>query len=159
MSKATRAFQADVAINALKEIGDFFGVGDELADQATDSMNDFAFKGEQWAKACQEDWSQLKIGVPWATGNLSESIQWEDGIVEAGKPYFWVGVDLNALLGPKTRQITNYIDYPEIVGEPIKVSSTDYTEDVNNFNRTGPDHFIQNVWWVLADKNLKEAMR
>lgn len=159
MSRTTKAFRADASIKALKDIGNLFGIGDELEEQVVDVMDDFAYRGLEWAKACQEDWSQVKSSVPWMTGNLSDSIQYEDGIEEKGQPYFWVGVDLNALLGPKIKPITNYIDYPEEVGEPVNVQSTDYTEFVNDRNVTGPNHFIQNIWWTYADKNLKEAMR
>lgn len=157
--KVIRAFNASGALNDLKDEGDTFGIGSQLYEQVGDMMYDLAFRGKEWAEACQEDWSALKAGVPWMTGNLSEAIVVEDGFQERGQPYFWVGVDLNALLGPKIRPVTNSIDYPESVGQPIEVASDDYTEAVNKKNRTGPDKFIQNVWWVTADKNLKEAMR
>lgn len=159
MSKVTQTFKADGILKELAEIGDEFGIGEELVGQAEEAMDDFVYRGQQWAEACQEDWSQLKTAVPWETGNLSESIVWEDGFQEVGRPYFWVGVDLNALLGPKKRPVTNYIDYPDLLGEYIDVSKEDYTEAVNEKNSTGPYKFIENVWWVYADKNLKEAMR
>lgn len=157
--KVVKAFKATTALKELKKIGDIFGIGDALVEQTEEAMDDLAYRGREWALACQEDWSKVKSSVPWATGNLSESIQIEDGIQDKGKPHMWVGVNLNMLLGPKIRTITNAIDYPDQVGEPINVQSTDYTDKVNKYNKTGPDRFIENVWWVYADKNLKEAMR
>lgn len=159
MSKTVAAFRATTKLDDLKKAGDAFGIGDDLVEQVEFAMDDLAFRGLEWARACQEDWSGLKTSVPWLTGNLSESIQIEDGIQEYGKPYFWVGVDLNMLLGPKIRPVTNYIDYKDLLGEPWDVSEKDYTEAVNKHNATGPNNFIENIWWVTADKNLKEAMR
>lgn len=157
--KVVKAFKAKTALKDLKKIADNFGIGEALVDQMEEAMDDLAYRGREWALACQEDWSQVKKSVPWMTGNLSEAIQIEDGIEEKGRPYMWVGINLNMLLGPKIRIVANSIDYPDKVGEPINVQSTDYTDKVNKYNKTGPDHFIENVWWVYADKNLKEAMR
>lgn len=154
-----RAFGVENILANLEKAGDAFGVGDDLYAQAEYAIDVLVENGEKWAKKCQEDWSKVKASVPWATGNLSRSIQYEDGIKESGEPYFWVGVDLNRLLGPKTAVIENKIDYPKQYGQEVEVSAEDYTEEVNAYNRTGPDKFIQNVWWAYAEKNLKETMK
>lgn len=157
--KVIKAFGASQALSDLRDAGDAFDIGTELYEQVADMMCDLASRGEEWAEACQEDWSELKVSVPWLTGNLSESIAIENGFKQNNSPYFWVGVDLNRLLGPKVRVITNDVDYPKRVGDPVNVSEHDYTELTNVSNKTGPDHFIENVWWVTADRNLKEAMK
>lgn len=161
-TKVVKVFKADKTLSKLRELGDFFGMGDELAGQIEGDMTDFYKRGEKWADKCRINWSELKSSVPWATGNLSFSISTEDGF-ENKKAEFWVGVDLKKLLEPvgKELPITNYIDYREEVeaGKEVEVASKDYTAAVNEYNRTGPDHFIENVWYKYAQSNLSEVMK
>lgn len=161
-AQITKVFKADKTLASLKEMGDFFGIGDELVEQLEDDMADFYDKGQKWANKCRLRWSELKTGVPWATGNLSFSITAVDEF-EDNKPQFWVGVDLKKLLEPKGKKlpITNYIDYGNQVdkGKMRTVADKDYTAIVDSYNRTGPDHFIEDVWHKYASIYLAEVMK
>lgn len=148
MSKATRAFKMDGALKELRSLADFFDATD-ISDEIEDAVNDFAFRGKQWADATADVWRTMGGNfTPYITGNLAESV-----VVEDALPTFRVGVDLNRLLGPKVMvgKRGNW------AGKEVVISDYDYTEEADKIAVSGYGKgFIDAVWFEYARNHAKQ---
>lgn len=126
-------------LNALRKQGKMFGVGDALAEQIDDYLDDCETRVAYWANDTFNSMAKKNVGVPVDTGNLKDSLEMDSS---QSPVKTFVGVDLN-----KLEQGEAYPGY-------------DYTEEANTWNEQGFGHikseFINAVWFEQGKKHAKK---
>lgn len=142
MSKATKALEADTALDEFRKVGNDFGIGDDIADSLTAIIDDLDACGKKWADETAADWAT--DGTPWQTENLVNSIDFS-----AECPNYTVGVNLDLLLGPKQlpAQRSPWLGM-------VDIPDYDYTEEADKQAVSGYGAgFIKGLWNMIADRN------
>lgn len=161
------------ALDELEEVASNFGLSD-LVDQVDGYLEDVNAAIIEWVDRVIQIWYD---SAPWATGNLRESIDYDD----SDFPNVAVGVDVEKLMaragqvlpmkrkgyterGIKEHEVPKYADYPIWVDEGVRKNGDDWNASSASllpnsereywFDRHTP--FIDEIWFEQAMSIKKE---